>query len=68
MSGLTARLPFGLPMRWFQALRVKFGTRPQADFDALPVRVHGTEFTRTTAAPVHVKGFDQPLVWVTLRR
>jgi cell division protein FtsW len=31
----------------------------------LPVRVHGTEFTRTGAAPVDVKGFDQPLVWVT---
>ncbi|NBW55866.1 MAG: cell division protein FtsW, partial [Betaproteobacteria bacterium] len=66
MSGLTARLPLGLPVRWFQALRAKFGARPQADFDALPVRVHGTEFTRTRAAPVRVKGFDQPLIWVTV--
>ena len=38
---------------------------PPASLDALPVRVHGTEFARTAAAPVHVKGFDQPLVWVT---
>ena len=65
MSERMARLPLGLPVRWFHALRAMLGARPQADFDALPVRVHGTEFTRTTAAPVHVKGFDQPLVWVT---
>ncbi len=38
---------------------------PETNLDALPVRVHGTEFTRTGASPVHVKGFDQPLVWVT---
>ena len=38
---------------------------PESGIDALPVRVHGTEFARTAAAPVHVKGFDQPLVWVT---
>ena len=38
---------------------------PESGLDALPVRVHGTEFARTAAAPVHVKGFDQPLVWVT---
>ena len=42
-----------------------WGSQPQANMDALPVRVHGTEFTRTAASPVHVKGFDQPLVWVT---
>jgi cell division protein FtsW len=42
-----------------------FSTEPERGFDALPVRVHGTEFARTAAAPVHVKGFDQPLVWVT---
>jgi len=41
------------------------GAEPDAGLDALPVRVHGTEFTRTGASPVHVKGFDQPLVWVT---
>ena len=41
------------------------GTAPAEGPDALPVRVHGTEFTRTAASPVHVKGFDQPLVWVT---
>jgi cell division protein FtsW len=29
--------------------------------DALPVRVKGTEFGRTQAAPVMVKDFDQPL-------
>ena len=38
---------------------------PEAGIDVLPVRVQGTEFTHTTASPVHVKGFDQPLVWVT---
>jgi cell division protein FtsW len=65
MSRLTARLPLALTWRWCQVLLTKLGVRPQADFDALPVRVQGTEFTRTTAAPVHVKGFDQPLVWVT---
>jgi cell division protein FtsW len=39
--------------------------QPEAGIDVLPVRVQGTEFTHTTASPVHVKGFDQPLVWVT---
>lgn len=52
-----------------QRIKLGFGrlwrAEPQVGMDALPVRVHGTEFTRTTAAPVHVKGFDQPLVWVT---
>ena len=42
------------------------GTAPAEGPDALPVRVHGTEFTRTRAAPVRVKGFDQPLIWVTV--
>ncbi len=41
------------------------GAEPESSIDALPVRVHGTEFARTAASPVHVKGFDQPLVWVT---
>ena len=52
-GGLTGRLT-----RWLSP-------EPQSGMDALPVRVHGTEFARTAAAPVHVKGFDQPLVWVT---
>ena len=43
-----------------------WGEVPAEGPDALPVRVHGTEFTRTGAAPVRVKGFDQPLAWVTL--
>jgi cell division protein FtsW len=43
-----------------------WGEAPAEGPDALPVRVHGTEFTRTGAAPVRVKGFDQPLAWVTL--
>ena len=42
------------------------GAVPAEGPDALPVRVHGTEFTRTRAAPVRVKGFDQPLIWVTV--
>ena len=48
-----------------QSLGRLFGGEPETGMDALPVRVHGTEFTRTAASPVHVKGFDQPLVWVT---
>jgi len=55
--------------RWMQALNARiarmWGAQPAASLDALPVRVHGTEFARTGASPVHVKGFDQPLVWVT---
>ena len=65
MNSRIARLPLDWSSRWFQALRAMFGAKSTAEFDALPVRVHGTEFTRTTASPVHVKGFDQPLVWVT---
>ncbi|MEY4363640.1 MAG: hypothetical protein RLZZ24_992, partial [Pseudomonadota bacterium] len=58
---------------WHQRLKQGMGARlqrlfspqPESGIDALPVRVHGTEFARTAASPVHVKGFDQPLVWVT---
>jgi len=54
---------------WRQRLQARLGKlfspEPESGIDALPVRVHGTEFARTAAAPVHVKGFDQPLVWVT---
>ena len=32
----------------------------------LPVRVKGTEFSRTTAAPAQVTGIDQTLVWVVV--
>ena len=42
------------------------GTAPAEGPDALPVRVHGTEFTRTRAAPLRVKGFDQPWIWVAV--
>jgi len=34
--------------------------------DVLPVRVHGSQFTATSAAPVRFSAFDQPLVFVTL--
>ena len=55
--------------RWLQVLTARtarlWGAQPAPGLDALPVRVHGTEFARTGASPVHVKGFDQPLVWVT---
>ena len=42
------------------------GNAPAEGPDALPVRVHGTEFTRTRAAPVRVKGFDHPWIWVAV--
>ena len=45
---------------WFTGL---LGVSPQDGPDALPVRVHGREFARTAAAPVGIKGFDQPLLW-----
>ncbi len=32
----------------------------------LPVRVKGTEFSRTTTAPAQVHGIDQPLMWVVV--
>jgi cell division protein FtsW len=51
-------------MGWRSRLAGLWPRRAPSDVDALPVRVHGTEFARTTAAPVHVRGFDQPLVWV----
>jgi cell division protein FtsW len=34
--------------------------------DALPVRLGSTSFSRVTAAPARVAGFDQGLVWVTV--
>jgi cell division protein FtsW len=65
MSTMTASVSNGFMARLKQRMNDWFGEPPEAGIDALPVRVHGTEFTRTAAAPVHVKGFDQPLVWVT---
>jgi cell division protein FtsW len=32
----------------------------------LPVRVKGTEFSRTASIPAHVAGVDQPLLWVVV--
>jgi cell division protein FtsW len=37
-----------------------------ASGDALPVRVHGAQFTATSSMPVRFSAFDQPLVFVTL--
>jgi cell division protein FtsW len=34
--------------------------------EALPVRLGGAGFSRTTSGPVRLAGFDQPLVWVTV--
>jgi cell division protein FtsW len=48
-----------------QSVKRLWQPQPKTNLDALPVRVHGTEFARTGAAPVHVTGFDQPLAWVT---
>jgi cell division protein FtsW len=59
----TVKVPFMQRMK--QGVGRLLGDAPESGMDALPVRVHGTEFTRTAASPVHVKGFDQPLVWVT---
>jgi len=44
---------------WFKGL-------PQAAADALPVRLGASGFSRTPTRPMHVKGFDQPLLWVTV--
>ena len=55
-----------LAHKWGDAWGRWRGNAPDAGPDALPVRVHGTEFTRTRAAPVRVKGFDQPLIWVAV--
>ena len=65
MSEMTAALPTSFMQRMKQSLSRLWRTEPEDGMDALPVRVHGTEFTRTAASPVQVKGFDQPLVWVT---
>ena len=55
-----------LAHKWSDAWGRWRGNAPAEGPDALPVRVHGTEFTRTRAAPVRVKGFDQPLIWVAV--
>ena len=55
-----------LANKWGDAWGRWRGNAPAEGPDALPVRVHGTEFTRTRAAPVRVKGFDQPLIWVAV--
>jgi len=55
-----------LAHKWGDAWGRWRGNAPAEGPDALPVRVHGTEFTRTRAAPVRVKGFDQPLIWVAV--
>ena len=69
MTAATLSHQTGLVARLMQRINARLarwmGAEPDAGLDALPVRVHGTEFTRTGAAPVDVKGFDQPLVWVT---
>jgi cell division protein FtsW len=49
-----------------QRLSGWFSGFSQAAADALPVRVGGTEFARTRAAPARVPGFDQALLWVTV--
>jgi len=55
-----------LAHKWGDAWGRWRGNAPAEGPDALPVRVHGTEFTRTRAAPVRVKGFDQPLILVAV--
>ena len=65
MTDMAASTKASFMQRMKQGVGRLFGGEPETGVDALPVRVHGTEFTRTAASPVHVKGFDQPLVWVT---
>ncbi|MFM9990882.1 MAG: putative lipid II flippase FtsW [Burkholderiaceae bacterium] len=52
-----------IAQRWDSIKSLFLGTTPQEGLDALPVRVHGNEFSRTPAMPVSIKGFDQPLLW-----
>ncbi len=65
MSDMATNVKVSFMQRMKQGVGRLFGGESETGMDALPVRVHGTEFTRTAASPVHVKGFDQPLVWVT---
>ena len=44
---------------WFKGL-------PKTAADALPVRLGASGFSRMPSKPVLVKGFDQPLLWVTV--
>ncbi len=44
---------------WFKGL-------PKTAADALPVRLGASGFSRMPSKPVVVKGFDQPLLWVTV--
>ncbi len=66
MSDMTAATKVSFMQRMKQGFGRLLGAEPETGMDALPVRVHGTEFTRTAASPVHVKGFDQPLVWTAV--
>ncbi len=62
MTDMITSTKASFMQRMKQGVGRLFGGEPETGMDALPVRVHGTEFTRTAASPVHVKGFDQPLV------
>ena len=43
-----------------------FGDAAKASADVLPVRIGGTDFSRTPANPARVSDIDLPLVWVTV--
>ena len=47
---------------WIERMSGWFGNKPKDSMDALPVRVHGQQFS-TGAAPGSIKGFDQSLIW-----
>ncbi|MBC7378513.1 MAG: cell division protein FtsW, partial [Burkholderiaceae bacterium] len=64
MSAASQRLSGFISARFSGGFRGLFGKLTQAA-DALPVRLGGTSFSRVTAAPARVAGFDQGLVWVT---
>ncbi|NDC60855.1 MAG: putative lipid II flippase FtsW [Betaproteobacteria bacterium] len=50
-------------INWAGRISRWFGNQPKDNIDALPVRLHGHEFTSTGAAPGSIKGFDQALIW-----
>ena len=49
-----------------QQVSAWFGGFSKATAEALPVRIKGTDFARSTRSRTSVAGFDQALLWVTV--